>query len=141
MTSYKEHIAQQFRDAAFYRHTEKGDTQPNPAWITPWTLVHFSMGIVSHAIAVYFKLDLWVGFLILNVIHFLYEVKDQTRARAKNSMPNSIGDQAFAALGYIFAMYVLRARNTPIVSLLILISSYVLIASMGSTPIYEVQMW
>jgi hypothetical protein len=141
MASYTSHVNQQFKDAVFYRLTEKGDTKPNPAWTTPWTLVHFSTGIVAHAVVVHFKLNLWLGFLVFNLIHLLYEVKDQTRARAKNSMPNSVGDQIAASLGYIFAIYVLRNNNTPIVALLFLISSYVLIASIGATPIFEVQFW
>ena len=134
--------SQQFKNAKLYLHTEKGDFGMNPAWITPWTIIHFSVGVVAHGIAVYLKLKpWWAGFLWLNFIHLLYEIKDQTRAKYKNSMPNSIGDQIAAAAGYLFALWLLGDRNTPIVSLLVIVSAFLITTLMDATPIWKVQFW
>lgn len=118
-----------------------GEGPSAPAWLTPWSIVHFASGIVAHGVGVYSKLDVWVAFAVWMVVHLLYEAKDQTRARASNSLPNSFADQAVAALGFGIAAACLGRRNTPLVSLLALVTAFVLHTLLGGSAITKLQWW
>lgn len=41
-----------------------------------WTLIHMILGIIAFIILKYFKLSFWSIFIIGNIIHFIYEIKD-----------------------------------------------------------------
>tara|TARA_X000000950_G_C13739406_1_gene587817 strand:+ start:128 stop:610 length:483 start_codon:yes stop_codon:yes gene_type:complete len=41
-----------------------------------WTLIHMILGIIVFIILKYFKLSFWSIFIIGNIIHFIYEIKD-----------------------------------------------------------------
>ena len=84
---------------------------------------------------------MWVAFAIWMALHFLYEVKDQTRARAVNSLPNSFADQAVAALGFWMAVAFLGKRNTPVVSLLALVVAFAFHALLGGSSITKLKWW
>jgi hypothetical protein len=121
-----------------YAQTEDPEDK---ALVTPWTLIHFAMGVVAHGVGVYFKLDIWKAFAILMVVHFLYEVKDQTRARKSNSLPNSIADQVFAALGFLIAAMFLGRKNTPPVSILTLVAAFVIHTLVGGSSARKLHWW
>ena len=105
------------------------DTNENPHLITPATLVHFMSGVYfSWVIYPLFdkKNNFVRGFIIYNIIHFIYELKDFTisynskvsdyldrildnsilvKWAKENSIYNSIADQLFSAIGYIVGYY------------------------------------
>ena len=124
------------------------DTNENPHLITPATLVHFMSGIYfSWVIYPLFdkKNDFVRGFIIYNIIHFIYELKDFTisynskvsdylervtrnrstliRWSKENSLYNSIADQLFSAIGYIVGYYLFSkiGNNIAITTVLSLI--------------------
>ena len=66
--------------------------------ITPWSIVHLTFGAAMK--------ELGVPLLLLEVGHGMYEFKDITVAISGgtyNSIPNSVGDQAIATLGWFLA--------------------------------------
>ena len=131
------------------------DTTENPHLITPATLVHFMSG-VYFAWVIYplfdKKNDFVRGFIIYNIIHFIYELKDFTisynskvsdylervtrnrstllRWSKENSIYNSIADQLFSATGYIVGYYLLSKIGnniaiTTVLSLMLLATTSV----------------
>jgi hypothetical protein len=113
----------------------------NKAWVTAWTLIHFTMGVVAHGCGVYFNINTWHALAIWMVVHFLYEVKDLTRAKESNSLPNSFGDQAFAALGFGIAVLLLGKRNTPTVSLITLGAAFAMHTLIGGSSFSKLTWW
>ena len=72
--------------------TEGGDD----VLVTPWTLVHYFAGGTMRN----FGLNLWT----MEFVHALYELKDQQKQEQyRNSLLNTVGDQAAATLGYMQA--------------------------------------
>ena len=41
-----------------------------------WVLIHMLLGVIIYIMLKYFKLSFWTIFIIGNIIHFLYEIKD-----------------------------------------------------------------
>ena len=75
--------------------TEDGD---EATIITPWSLVHLTFGAAMK--------ELGVPLILFEIGHGAYEIKDITVAISGgtyNSVPNSVGDQAIATLGWFLA--------------------------------------
>lgn len=93
------------------------DYLDNPSFSNYWSLVHFFSGVTAYVI--YFNVFPWIGspwtaFWIWFFLHLIYELKDihntyavkiLTNAQEQNTWFNSIGDQFFASLGFVAAMY------------------------------------
>ena len=72
--------------------TEEGED----VLVTPWSLVHYFAGGTMRN----FGLGLWE----MELLHGLYELKDQTKQEQyRNSLLNTLGDQAAATFGYLQA--------------------------------------
>ena len=70
----------------------------NDAVFTPWSLVHVAAGAVAKKLG----LDFWTW----QMLHAVYEIKDQVKQEQyRNSIVNSLGDQAATTLGYIFTKH------------------------------------
>ncbi len=53
------------------------DYVKNPAFITPWTFIHFVSGIFTYMLLEKFiTKDVWVNFYIFLFVHIGYELKD-----------------------------------------------------------------
>ena len=96
------------------------DSVKNPRCLTMWSIIHF---IVGFSTALLLKnLKFMNGFIIYNIIHFLYELKDYLvsnidviRNFAKktpildwstdNSLLNCVCDQAVSAVGFVAGYY------------------------------------
>ena len=64
--------------------------------LTPWSIVHYFAGGTMRN----FGLGLWE----MELLHGLYELKDQQKQEQyRNSLLNTVGDQAVATLGYMQA--------------------------------------
>ena len=74
------------------------EEEDNPAFLTPWSIPHFLAGSAAKEIGI-FNLLWW------EILHGAYEVKDQimnnTEGGNKNSLFNSIGDQAVTTAGWL----------------------------------------
>ena len=80
---------------ALFLTTEDDDTD---AVFTPWTLVHVAAGAVAKKLG----LDFWTW----QMLHAVYEIKDQVKQEQyRNSIVNSLGDQAATTFGYIFTKH------------------------------------
>ena len=44
--------------------------------INEWTLIHMILGIIMFIMLKFFNLSFWSIFIIGNIIHFIYEIKD-----------------------------------------------------------------
>lgn len=91
------------------------DTVENPAFITPWTLVHFLSGFLFYVFFKYFlpKTPNWNLFIALAIIHTVYEIKhlylSQTMRGVywnNDSVINSLGDSMANFLGFYIAICV-----------------------------------
>tara|TARA_Y100000589_G_C27127763_1_gene619283 strand:+ start:418 stop:861 length:444 start_codon:yes stop_codon:yes gene_type:complete len=129
------------------------DTVNKPSVLTPGTIMHFIFGLYfSWIIYPYIdkKNNFISGFILVNILHFIYELKDHlmsyNRAIRKwckkipfltkyiewssnNSVYNSIGDQLFAAFGYILGYYIVNKYGinlniTILVTLIYMLSLY-----------------
>lgn len=91
----------------------KWDTIEKPAFISPWTLSHFVIGVATYSLLVKTPLNVPVilSAAILFILHMIYEIKDFYEAyvlkvkdpNKQNSLLNSLGDQVFAMLGFWIA--------------------------------------
>ena len=77
------------------------ETRDQDVLLTPWSLVHFTVGGAAR------KLDF--NFWVYEALHALYEAKDNLMMRNKphlvNSLTNSLGDQAITTLGWYLAKH------------------------------------
>ena len=92
------------------------DVVKKPAFITPWTFVHFISGIFTYMILEKFVTkDIWINFYIFLFLHVGYEIKDllyymnynkiiKDSYWANNSLQNSIGDVLFSTFGFLLAI-------------------------------------
>lgn len=90
------------------------DTAAEPTLITPWTLMHFLWGVWATIIVKYFKFSDTTSFVIVNIIHIIYEMNDYytTYHNGKpmgehvnnNSLVNSITDQIAAVAGCLLVL-------------------------------------
>lgn len=71
----------------------------DPAFITPWSLVHFSVGLLFASLTVH-RLGFYTAFGIFIIIHTFYELKD-IYTYGLNSTWNSVGDELVAILGFL----------------------------------------
>ena len=91
-----------------------GDSQGNPTFITPWSLIHFLTGVILMLNANYFNIDKEFSFSILVLVHTLYELKDFyfsyiykgpknliSEWANSNSLFNILGDTVFFILGVV----------------------------------------
>lgn len=76
------------------------DRPESPAFITPWTYVHFLIGVVAYTVYKDFfpNMSPFLAAAILTVFHGLYELRDVLLAR--ESSVNAVGDQTFVMLGF-----------------------------------------
>ena len=79
------------RKTALFLTTED---ENNDAVFTPWSLVHVAAGAAAKKLG----LDFWTW----QLLHGVYEMKDQVKQEQyRNSIVNTVGDQAATTLGYI----------------------------------------
>ena len=68
-------------------------------FLTPWSLTHFTAGAAAKEIG--------MSLLIWEILHGIYELKDHvidiTRTGNRNSLFNSVGDQAISTVGHLIA--------------------------------------
>ena len=95
-------------------------------FITPWTAIHFLSGLYITYVLKYIKKPDLVAFLVYNLIHLIYEIKDYVltyyykRSRTYednkphilyNSYTNSLGDMIFGLLGSLLIIYLIQYDN------------------------------
>ena len=92
------------------------DNVKNPAFITPWTFIHFVSGIFTYILLEKFiTKDVLINFYIFLFLHIVYEIKDlsyymdynkivKNSYWSNNSLPNSIGDVLFSTIGFLWAV-------------------------------------
>ena len=94
--------------------------------ITPWTAIHFLSGLYITYVLKYINKPDLVAFLVYNLIHLIYEIKDYVltyyykRSRTYennkphilyNSYTNSLGDIIFGFLGSLLIIYLIQYNN------------------------------
>ena len=94
--------------------------------ITPWTAIHFLSGLYITYVLKYINKPDLVAFLVYNLIHLIYEIKDYVltyyykRSRTYennkphilyNSYTNSLGDIIFGFLGSLLIIYLIQYDN------------------------------
>ena len=95
-------------------------------FITPWTFIHFLGGVyITYGLKYMNQTDL-VAFLVYNLIHLIYEIKDYIltyhykRSRISegnkqhvlyNSYTNSLGDLIFGLMGSLLVIYLIQYNN------------------------------
>ena len=93
----------------------KNDNIRKSSLFTPWSFIHFLSGIISYLYLKRFtSMSETCIFLILLLIHTLYEIKDLSRYTLKlhksnsiwynNTVVNSIGDTITFILGIVIGM-------------------------------------
>lgn len=95
-------------------------------FITPWTFQHFLSGIYITYVLKYMKYSDVFSFIVYNLIHFIYELKDYIftyyynikRNNSKgnlnllyNSYLNTIGDLLFGMIGSILILYMIQVNK------------------------------
>lgn len=79
------------------------DSEKEPAFVTPWTMIHILTGILfGHFTKI---LGFKPAFLWYLVLHTLYEIKDIWMEQEDNSFLNCLGDQIFGILGFLFGFF------------------------------------
>tara|TARA_Y200000002_G_scaffold380177_1_gene391076 strand:- start:4329 stop:4745 length:417 start_codon:yes stop_codon:yes gene_type:complete len=108
------------------RLISKDDTLKDPSLLTPYSILHFLFGILFALFFTIIRLSFLKGFIIFNIIHLLYEIKDYCGSYTNllidykriptklktfikdNSYQNSISDQIIAIIGYLLGYYLLQ---------------------------------
>ena len=84
-------------DKQEYRAYALAEEKNKPTFVTPWSLVHFMSGGVAKEVG--------MRLLWFELLHGAYELKDWVIDRSgtgnKNSLFNSVGDQAVATVGWL----------------------------------------
>lgn len=97
------------------------DSKKNPTALTPWTIIHFIVGVTFALVSR--QLGFTNSLVLFIIIHTLYEVKDVYYG---SSVLNSVFDEIFAVLGflafYYFKMNTSQVITFVIASLLLMIS-------------------
>jgi hypothetical protein len=97
-----------------------GDSIKDPAFITPFSTVHFFTSIELAICCIYFfpNYSFYMIALLTLVLHTLYEIRDYYLAYVKkdivgdwnnNSLFNSIGDTVICILGITTILYILNS--------------------------------
>lgn len=94
------------------------DDIKNEACFTPWSLIHFLVGVVTAILFIYINVSFYHGFIIYFIIHGVYEIKDYILANYSvklnkhidNSFINSIYDQLISMAGFTL-VYWLKLYN------------------------------
>lgn len=110
------------------------DTRSRPAFFTPWTFMHASVGLLGFLI---FReltphAPVWKGFAVFFAIHLAYELKDfyfsyltpdKDTQKYTNSWENSIGDQLAACIGFVVpaAFHLSALQTSGVIALLVVI--------------------
>ena len=106
------------------------DTIKSRSFITPWTFIHFLNGSLGY---LYLKHILQISkinsFIILFVLHTIYEIKDleyyynknknknkniENDYYGNNSIINSVGDTIFFIIGFLIAAQIKKVNNCDI---------------------------
>ena len=113
------------------------DNVENSSLITPWSLIHLLFGLLLYLYLTYFfNTSTEKAFLILLIIHTIYEIKDlmyyfniheKDGYWANNSLINSIGDTVFAIIGFGIGMQIEEINLNLIVYLTLLYFTLILI--------------
>ena len=93
------------------------DSIKNPAFITQWSIMHFSLGLVFYIYMFYFfGIKDINNFNISNLIHGIYEFNDLLQYLGwkkkrlwnwgNNSLINSIGDTLVFNIGWLIGYYI-----------------------------------
>jgi hypothetical protein len=89
------------------------DYVKNPAFITPWTFIHFVSGIFTYMfLEKFITKNVWINFYIFLFLHIGYELQDLSYYMkivkksywSNNSLQNSIGDILFSTIGFLWAV-------------------------------------
>ena len=96
------------------------EEQNKTAVFTPFSLIHTLSGFYMALLFNYLGFNNLQGFLALNIVHFMYEVKDyyvtyhtekgRTNPCHRNTLINSIGDQFSTILGAIIFYSMNKSR-------------------------------
>lgn len=100
------------------------DNINEPVIITPWTINHYIIGLLLFFIFDLFVREELLNFIIINIIHLCYELKDYYYTyyksynssfiyyfSSKNTLINSIGDTILFLLGIYTAYYLKYNKN------------------------------
>ena len=98
------------------------DSIKNPAFITQWSIMHFSLGLVFYIYMFYFfGIKDINSFKISNLIHGIYEFNDLLQYLGwkkqrlwnwgNNSLINSIGDTLVFNIGWLIGYYIKENIN------------------------------
>ena len=109
------------------RLISKDDTLLYPSLLTPYSILHFLTGIIFAFFFSIINISFLKGFIIFNIIHFIYEIKDYSGSYTnllddynkriptklktfikENSYQNSISDQIISIIGYLLGYYLLQ---------------------------------
>ena len=74
------------------------ETEENPAFLTPWAIPHFLVGMAAK--------ERGIPFWWFELGHALYEAKDRVehhRGVNLNTLANSVGDTVVATIGHLVA--------------------------------------
>jgi len=88
------------------------DKRNSPAFVTPWSLIHFMFGVLFYLYFEYLfpNVSALNMFVVLIIVHTLYEITDllyyfnlnlKGQYWSSNSLLNSVGDTIFTILGFI----------------------------------------
>lgn len=96
------------------------DRPESPAFITPWTYVHFLIGVVAYTLYkdLFPNMSLFLAAAILAVFHGLYELRDVLLGR--ESTLNAVGDQTFVMLGFYAGHLILKDASLVVYILLVI---------------------
>ena len=95
------------------------DEKDNPSLITPFSIIHYLSGLFLFFTFNLFTENDLINFIIINIIHFIYECKDYFYTYIKsydnsymyylssnNTLINSVGDTIFFLIGIYTALYI-----------------------------------
>ena len=118
------------------------DSVNNSVLFTPWSLIHFLFGYIGINYVNYFKINKYLGIVILLIIHTIYEIKDWyfsyiykdaqnafTKWSSDNSLYNCFGDTIVFTLGIALATNNYYSTNMLIITtFLFLLLVYIFIS-------------
>lgn len=87
------------------------ETPKNPSISTPFTFFHFVTGMLAFVVLSWLNIKVEYGFVMWMTVHTIYEFKDVTYPNTKNSLTNSLGDTAAAALGFMLMWWVIGDKR------------------------------
>lgn len=113
----------------------------DPALTTPWTLIHFSVGVSGACIAkhIFPQYGFITGFVVFSLLHLCYEVGDLVMK--DYSFLNSVGDQYFAMCAFVI-VYLLPTFTPMVCGVLIALLVLIFVSPLtGKSWILPTDSW